>query len=248
MKPTIFISHISEEAPLAQLFKDAIEREFLGLVNLFMSSDARSVGLGQNWLNEITDSLRACQAMLVFCSPQSVGRPWINFESGAGWARNIEIAPLCHSGMTPAKLPIPLVLLQGIQASYPNSIDRVFRMIATKLGSAVPTFDSIGLAQSVALFESDYAIRSDVVVHLQEIKMACPELFDSMKNAEPHSTVAIDIVERLVERMYRSLDELKAGGHLNYSFQITGFAGVGVVGRLQIAFDQHVKEGLSRLT
>ena len=97
-KPTIFISHIAEEAELAGAYKAAIEKAFLGLVNVFVSSDARSIQLGQNWLDGITDALRNCAAMLIFCSPASIGRQWINFECGAGWARAIDIAPLCHSG------------------------------------------------------------------------------------------------------------------------------------------------------
>jgi hypothetical protein len=49
-KPTIFISHIAEEAEIADLFKTEIERAFLGLVDVFVSSNAEAIRLGSNWL------------------------------------------------------------------------------------------------------------------------------------------------------------------------------------------------------
>jgi len=71
-KPKIFISHISEESEIAELFKIEIERAFLGLVDVFVSSTAGSIGLGSNWLSAITEALINCQAMLVFCSRYSI--------------------------------------------------------------------------------------------------------------------------------------------------------------------------------
>lgn len=126
-KPKIFISHITEEAEIAGFFKNEIEIRFLGMVEVFVSTDAESLSLGRNWLSDITEALREYAAMLVFCSPYSIGRPWINFECGAGWARAIEIAPICHSGTRPVDLPLPISLLQGIEASDANRISEVFR-------------------------------------------------------------------------------------------------------------------------
>jgi hypothetical protein len=50
-KPTIFISHITEESEIALLFKEEVDRVFLGMANIFVSSDDRSIKIGQNWLN-----------------------------------------------------------------------------------------------------------------------------------------------------------------------------------------------------
>jgi TIR domain len=155
-KPKIFISHISEEAEIAELFKSEIESAFLGLVDVFVSANAEDIGLGSNWLLTIEEQLKNCQAMLVLCSPYSVTEPWINFESGAGWARGIEIAPLCHSGLRPVDLPIPLSLRQGIEASDHTKIDQIFRLIAKKLNSSVPAIDVQSLADRIKVFEKHY--------------------------------------------------------------------------------------------
>ncbi len=100
-RPRIFISHISEEkAPAAQL-KRALTRDFLGLVDVFVSSDTESISAGEEWLQSVAKALRECAAVVILCSPESVKRPWINVEAGAAWMRDIPLVPVCHLGLLP---------------------------------------------------------------------------------------------------------------------------------------------------
>ena len=133
-KPVIFISHISEEAPPVQLVKNQIENSFLDLVDVFVSSDSGSICAGQNWLDRITQTLRAARAMLIFCSQRSVSRPWINFEAGAGWGREIEIVPMYDSGMRPVDLPLPLNLLQELRPTMLEKLQMCSSSSPTSLG------------------------------------------------------------------------------------------------------------------
>ena len=56
-------------------------------------------------MDSISKGLKDCAASFLLCSPASVQQPWIWFEAGAGWIRDIDVVPLCHSGMTPDRLP-----------------------------------------------------------------------------------------------------------------------------------------------
>lgn len=85
MKLKIFISHISEEAELAKLLQEHIDRDFLGLLELFVSSDLASISAGSQWLQEIGRALKDAKIELLLCSKRSIQRPWINFEAGAAW-------------------------------------------------------------------------------------------------------------------------------------------------------------------
>ena len=96
----VFISHISEEALLAEELKDIVESTFLGQYSVFVSSDSESIRPGDNWLEKINSSIEDAKLMLILCSKMSVGRPWINFEAGCGWVKRIPIIPICHSGLT----------------------------------------------------------------------------------------------------------------------------------------------------
>ncbi len=111
----VFISHIVEEAPLASVLKEWLESAFAGQISVFVSSSEDDVSAGDNWLERINRALEKSQVLIVICSPSSVGRPWINFEAGCGWIKNIPILPICHSGQRKNRLPPPLSLFQALE-------------------------------------------------------------------------------------------------------------------------------------
>ena len=70
----IFLSHIHEEKELALLLKQAIENEFSGFVDVFVSSDGVSIPAGANFLKKIEAGLVACIGAIYLISPTSVRR------------------------------------------------------------------------------------------------------------------------------------------------------------------------------
>jgi hypothetical protein len=115
MKPyAAFISHTSSEARLAICLKEWIETTFLGHIAVFVSSDKRDIRAGDKWFQEIDGALNTAKVQIVICSPNSLTRPWIHFESGCAWIRGIPVIPVCHSGITKDTLPSPLSTFQGL--------------------------------------------------------------------------------------------------------------------------------------
>jgi TIR domain len=156
VKPLLFISHIAEEKELAIAFKELVEGQFLGMLDVFVSSDEDSIAMGQRWLDNITLALKSCKIEIIICSPQSIRRPWINFEAGAGWVRDIPVIPLCHSGIEPSQLPMPLNLLQAAKAAEVSSLKLVFPVLASALGAKCPSTDFTNFANFVKDFEAKY--------------------------------------------------------------------------------------------
>ena len=115
-----FISHISEESPVATCLKDWIESTVLGQCDVFVSSDSATLPGGVKWLNEIDSALQAANVFLVVCSAASLPRPWVNFETGCAWSRGIPIIPLCHSGVSKGTLPRPISEFQAIDLADPK--------------------------------------------------------------------------------------------------------------------------------
>lgn len=144
-KPLVFISHITEEKEIAIAFKELIESSFLGMLDVFVSSDEDTIHMGQKWLDRISNGLKTCAIEVVLCSPKSILRPWINFEAGAGWVRDIPVIPLCHSGIEPAKLPMPLNLLQAAKANEVSSLKLIFPVLAQAIGAKTPNIDWINV-------------------------------------------------------------------------------------------------------
>lgn len=147
MTKQAFVSHISEEAALAGRLKTALARDFLGFLEVFVSSDAESIAAGEDWLRSIEKALEKSTLLIILCSPSSIKRPWINFEAGAAWMRHIPLVPLCHAGLTPNDLPMPLSLRQGVALEQPDGLRRLYGRIAGELKSQVPvrSFDDLAV-------------------------------------------------------------------------------------------------------
>lgn len=174
-----FVSHVSEEAAVAARLKKALTRDFLGLLDVFVSSDAESIGAGEEWLRSIEGALQDSAMLIVLCSPASVGRPWINFEAGAAWMRGIPLVPLCHGGLTASDLPMPLSLRQGVVLDQPDGLNRLYGRIAEVLKCKVPARSFEDLARELAsssvagakappALTRDRAIRKRLIESLQQ--------------------------------------------------------------------------------
>lgn len=111
------------------------------MMTVFVSSDPRDNTLGQEWLQKIKFNLRKCVVEIVISSPQSIKRPWINFEAGAGWIRNVSVIPLCHSGLDPNRLPAPLHALQAATATDEYGLKQLLRILSDKLESDIAPVD-----------------------------------------------------------------------------------------------------------
>ena len=132
MLAQVFISHISEEVPLATILKTWVESAFLDQVRVFVS--CHDIISGEQWFQRLEDELSNASVLLVLCSSKSVSMPWINFETGAGHIKGIPVIPVCHSGMDIEMLPKPLVFFQGLVAEDKEFPLRLMKSLAAHLG------------------------------------------------------------------------------------------------------------------
>ena len=177
-KPLVFISHITQEAEMATEVKTLIEQNFVGMIEVLVSSDCNIIKMGQKWLDSISEALGHCAIEIVICIPLSVQRPWINFEAGAGWVRGIPVIPLCHSGMEPSKLPVPLNLLQAAKLTDLNALKLVFPVFANALGASSPKIDFTDFIKKINDFEERYTFWTK-----------CNEAFAELEKIQPEITI-----------------------------------------------------------
>ena len=133
---TIFLSHISEEASIAEVLKDWIESTFLGQSEVFASSDTDDLPAGNKWIDEIDQALDSAVAFLVLCSAASLKRPWIQLETGWGWIKGLPIIPICHSGQKKDDLPMPISTFQALEINSDGFVSDLFTTLAKHLGFA----------------------------------------------------------------------------------------------------------------
>jgi len=152
----VFLSHVTVESKLADVIESHLVRDFIGLVDVFESSDRLSIPAGKMWLSEMTAALAKADLHLILCSDEAKNRPWINFEAGAAHLRGIPIVPLCHSGITWAQPPVPLSEYEGIQAADPEGLQALYRIVSEAIGSSIPQIDFQLFAKEVITFEAEY--------------------------------------------------------------------------------------------
>jgi hypothetical protein len=107
------------------------------MCQLFVSSDIDNVPAGIKWLERISDELDKANLFLVLVSPDSITRPWINFETGCAWEKHVPVIPICHSGLSVASLPRPLSDFQALGIESDEFISSLFKSIATYLDITV---------------------------------------------------------------------------------------------------------------
>lgn len=217
-KPIVFISHISEERDLAIAFKELVESSFLGMLDVFVSSDEHSVSLGQKWLDNITQALKSCSIEIILCSPKSISRPWINFEAGAGWIRELPVIPLCHSGMEPDKLPLPLNLLQAAKVSEVSSLKLIFPVLAEAIDSKTPQVDFSEFIKKVADFEITYTFWDKVNENFNKLVTFNQQLVLAIKSKK---VIDIDLTQPDIIYLKSFMDFFLQHNIMNFS-QIGG--------------------------
>lgn len=135
----IFISHISEEKSLALILKDWLESTFPDQCKCFVSSDPNDIPAGTKWLDRIRDAIDESKLLVILYSPQSKLRPWINFEAGCGWIKNIPIMPICHSGLKVSEIGAPISSFLGLEIESESFVNNFFGAVAKHAGfSKVP--------------------------------------------------------------------------------------------------------------
>ncbi|WP_227728829.1 toll/interleukin-1 receptor domain-containing protein [Yersinia proxima] len=200
----IFLSHIHEEKELAILLKEAIESEFSGFIDVFVSSDGVSIPAGSNFLKRIEDGLINCIGAIFLLSPYSVNRNWINFELGAVWVRNaisqnnggvnIPALPFCHSGIVPATLPQPICNLNGITASNSSELEFAFKSLQAAVGGKGKLrtdFDE--LASNIIIFVNKYTIQDSLKTIFDSVSMTKDFADDLLAEALKHKFVDLSL-------------------------------------------------------
>lgn len=221
-KPVVFISHITTETQLANLIKSQIEEDFLGMIEVFVSSDGESITAGNKWLNTIDLALKNAHIMLILCSHDSIGKPWINFESGAGWVKGIPVIPICHTGLRLVDLPIPINMLQGVLASDSNGLKQVYSLLANQLGSATPNQQFNQLISSIKIFESEYGVLRMLRLNIYALIKGIPELKEIFKPRPVHKIASGMVDTILIDKIRPHLDALQNDGWVSYAIGHNG--------------------------
>jgi TIR domain len=186
----IFISHTAAEADVAEWLKTAVNRDFLGALSIYVSSDRETIAAGQRWLDGLGEALKTADLQVLVLSRQSVKRPWVNFEAGAGWIQGIPIVPVCHSGLDKSELPVPLNMLQSIVLTAPEGLAKLYDAIAGILGLNTPAVDFGNLAAQARDLEARHEQATSPIKIIENPRVLCAA---SAAYAQPRYGFDLDV-------------------------------------------------------
>lgn len=226
-KKIVFISHITEEKELAQILSEEIKKSYLGMLDTFVSSDGQSLPAGGRWLDMIDSALNQSAIQISLCSPQSIKRPWINFEAGASWIRKIPVVPVCHSGLRKNALPIPLAMLQAADIDNKDDLNIMFNELTKVLGATIsPTINYDSIIERSSEFQKNYTYVNVIKNAVYMIINICPELSELFLSGKIQSH-SIQIRDFQYNDVVRHLEYLAKENLVSYAFNQTVMNGVG---------------------
>jgi hypothetical protein len=132
----IFVSHYSEEKPIAQTVHDLLEEAYSGFAGVFISSD---IAPGTDWLQDIKKSLNASDEILTVFTHKSADRPWVNIETGYGVMAEKVVTPVLFAGFTKADLPVIYHLRQAVDSRSEANVAALHNSILARIRKRYPT-------------------------------------------------------------------------------------------------------------
>jgi hypothetical protein len=122
--------------------------------------------------------------MIILCSPQSIRRPWINFEAGASWIRRILSIPLCRSGLAKTELPAPLSALESSDLNNQSDLAKIFYDLAKILDCRRPDIDLISFIERCQPIIHEYTYLNRIKQAIQDIVNLEPDFTDLFFSGE----------------------------------------------------------------
>ncbi len=126
----IFISHATQDKPLADWLKEKIDAIFAHGVEIFVAT----IPSGNDWFEEILKYTQSCDIFIVLWTP-SANRYWVGFETASAWNRNErpKFYPLAI-GVSIKDMPEPLTRFQTRLLNKQSDIKLFFNELCDFVG------------------------------------------------------------------------------------------------------------------
>lgn len=143
----IFISHAAANSRLARALAAAVGGSQTD-VRAFLSSRPGDIDADHQWMSDVEAALRSADAFVIVLTPESVLRPWVNFEAGAAWFARRRLVLVRIQALQPHEIPSPLSSRQIYALDKPDELAAIFDNLGLPLAGAAElaaSFTSLGL-------------------------------------------------------------------------------------------------------
>jgi hypothetical protein len=103
----IFISHAVANKNIAQSLSEVLEAT-KETVTTFLASRPGDIRADEDWLGGIERALQKADTYIIILTPESVLRPWVNFEAGAAWFFKRQLVFVRIQALSTDDIPSPI--------------------------------------------------------------------------------------------------------------------------------------------
>jgi hypothetical protein len=107
----IFISPATANSNIARTLAEVLEAAHED-VTAFVVSRPGDIGADEDWLKGIEDALQKADVYIIVLTPESILRPWVNFESGAAWFFRRKLIFVRIKALSTGEIPMPIASRQ----------------------------------------------------------------------------------------------------------------------------------------
>lgn len=162
----VFLSHAARDQEIAIALKLVIESAVSGS-DVFVSSDTEDLHRGDQWVGKILEKLQEARMLLILATDRSLNRPWVWYETGAGWRGALRMIPCCLGRVRKSQLPAPFSSYQALNVDEER--DLLGLLTEVSRGLQLP-FQSPKALSVIAQLQ-----RLDQVAHDSAVSMLTPE-------------------------------------------------------------------------
>lgn len=133
----IMISHAVEDAAIAAVLRELLERCSLGRVEVWFSSDRTEGGgmtVGSTWFSDLHTRLKSSQAVLCLVTPNSLRSPWMYYETGVIAGGDAKLVVPAAFGLTLDQLPMPLAAYHGVEIGMTDGLREFLAKLLSHAG------------------------------------------------------------------------------------------------------------------
>jgi hypothetical protein len=135
--------------------------------DVFVSSDTEDLRPGDEWVKRIRENLRAANMLVLLPSERGLNRPWVWYETGSAWSREIRMIPCCLGSVRKNGLAAPFSSYQALNVDEGPDFKNLLTEIGRELGLPVRMPET-------QLFVSELKAL-DHKVHLSDASLLTPE-------------------------------------------------------------------------
>ena len=123
----VFLSHAAKDQEIAIYLKKIVEEAIPGC-DVFVSSDTEDLRPGDEWVRRIRERLREARVLVLLASERGLSRPWVWYETGAGWSREIRTIPCCLGSIRKNNLAAPFSSYQSLNGDEVGDFKSLLRL------------------------------------------------------------------------------------------------------------------------